>query len=245
MKRTFDIIISFGGLLFAAPVLLPVIFLIWLQDKHSPFYIAERSGLQGKAFKMIKLRSMVQNADKTGVDSTSNDDIRITPIGLFIRKFKLDELTQLWNVLVGDMSLVGPRPNVKRETDLYTSEEQLLLTIKPGITDFSSIVFSDEGEILAGKADPDVAYHQFIRPGKSRLGIFYIKNQGLNVDLQLIFLTILAVFSREVALVMLVNLLSKLKAPKELCVLASRAKPLSPQPPPGSNKIVSSRNESL
>ena len=242
MKRTLDIVISLCGLLFAVPILLPVIFFIWLQDRHSPFYIAERSGLDGKAFKMIKLRSMVQNADKTGVDSTSNDDMRITPMGFFIRKFKLDELTQLCNVLVGDMSLVGPRPNVKRETDLYTTVEQQLLSVKPGITDFSSIVFSDEGEILAGRADPDVAYHQLIRPGKSELGLFYLRNQSLTVDLKLIFLTIMAVFSRKIVLSRLVSLLMELNAPKELCVLASRAKPLSPRPPPGSDKIVSSRD---
>jgi lipopolysaccharide/colanic/teichoic acid biosynthesis glycosyltransferase len=178
VKRLFDILASFFGLLCSAPILLPVMFVVWRQDGNSPFYVAERTGLNGKAFKMIKLRSMIVNADKSGVDSTGANDMRITPVGHFIRRYKLDELTQLWNVLKGDMSLVGPRPNVKRETDLYTSEERRLLSVKPGITDFSSIVFSDEGDILKDKSDPDIAYHQLIRPGKSRLGIFYIENRS-------------------------------------------------------------------
>ena len=172
MKRIFDILVASIGLCVASPVLLPVMFLVWLQDKHSPFYVADRIGKDGKAFRMVKLRSMVIGADKNEVDSTSACDERITPIGRAIRRFKLDELTQLWNVLLGSMSMVGPRPNVKRETDLYTPLEAQLLTVKPGITDFASIVFSDEAEILKDASDPDLAYNQLIRPGKSLLGLF-------------------------------------------------------------------------
>ena len=151
MKRLFDVFISFSGLLFLSPVLLTFMYLVYRQDKKSPFYIAPRSGRNGMTFKMVKLRSMVIDADKSGVDSTSGNDMRITPIGHKIRRYKLDELIQLWNVLIGDMSLVGPRPNVKTETDLYTDVEEGLLSVRPGITDFSSIVFSDEGEILEGE----------------------------------------------------------------------------------------------
>ena len=151
IKRLVDILASFFGLLITSPILLPVMFLIWKEDKKSPFYIAPRSGRNDMIFKMVKLRSMVVDADKSGVDSTSGNDMRITPIGHKIRRYKLDELIQLWNVLIGDMSLVGPRPNVKSETDLYTDIENGLLLVRPGITDFSSIVFSDEGEILEGK----------------------------------------------------------------------------------------------
>ena len=200
MKRTFDIVVSFLGLLFASPLLLPVIFLVWRQDRHSPFYVADRVGRDGRFFKMVKLRSMIINADKTGVDSTSASDKRITPLGHFIRKYKLDELTQLWNVLIGDMSLVGPRPNVKRETDLYTSEERRLLTVKPGITDFASIVFSDEGDILKEQSDPDIAYNQLIRPGKGYLGLFYIAHQSIVLDVMLCYYTALLIVSREKAL---------------------------------------------
>lgn len=242
MKRSFDFLASLCGLLCASPVLLPVMFLVWRQDGHSPFYVAERVGLNGQIFSMVKLRSMVVNADKSGVDSTSANDQRITSVGHFIRRYKLDELTQLWNVLVGDMSLVGPRPNVKRETDLYTTEEQKLLSVKPGITDFSSIVFSDEGEILKGKDDPDIAYHQLIRPGKSLLGLFYIEKRTFLVDVQLIFLTVQAILSKDAALKKLVALMRKLGGSDGLCEIAARKQPLVPSPPPGALSIVTSRD---
>jgi lipopolysaccharide/colanic/teichoic acid biosynthesis glycosyltransferase len=242
IKRLLDIILSLVGLVVASPILLPVMFLVWKQDRHSPFYVAERMGKKEKPFKMVKLRSMIKNADAQGVDSTSANDMRITPVGHFIRSYKLDELTQLWNVLKGDMSLVGPRPNVKRETDLYTSQEKRLLSIKPGITDFASIVFSDEGEILADKADPDIAYNQLIRPGKSRLGLFYIEHKNILVDLLLIAFTALAIVSKQRSLKAVNALLKLLKAPEDLIVLAAREKPLTPQPPPGSTEIVQTRN---
>ena len=130
-KRLFDILVSAIGLVVSSPILIPVIIAVWLQDFHSPFYIPLRVGKDGKLYRMVKLRSMVIKADKTGVDSTSAKDPRITPLGHFIRKYKLDELPELWNVLWGSMSLVGPRPNVKRETDLYTEVERGLLSISP------------------------------------------------------------------------------------------------------------------
>jgi len=240
-KRVFDFIFSLLGLIAISPILLPVIYLVWWQDKHSPFYIADRVGKDFKSFKMVKLRSMINHADATGVDSTSMNDARITQIGRFIRKSKLDELTQLWNVFVGDMSLVGPRPNVKRETDLYTSQERKLLSVKPGITDFASIVFSDEGQILADKPDPDIAYNQLIRPGKSRLGLFYIKSQKMSVDVMVLFITLLSIFKRERSLILCGWYLKLLNAPIELVDLSLRKSPLSPEPPPGSLKIVENR----
>jgi lipopolysaccharide/colanic/teichoic acid biosynthesis glycosyltransferase len=241
MKRVFDIVASFFGLLLASPVLLPVMFFVWRQDGYSPFYVAQRVGKDDRLFSMIKLRSMVANADKSGVDSTGANDQRITPVGHFIRRYKLDELTQLWNVLIGDMSLVGPRPNVKRETDLYTEAEKRLLSVQPGITDFASIVFSDEGDILKDHDDPDIAYNQLIRPGKSMLGIFYIENRSLFLDIRLCWLTVIAIFSRKKALAVVTKLLSSLRAPKALLEIASRQFPLVPMPPPGSTMIVTSR----
>lgn len=243
MKRLFDIAASSIGLLFASPVLLPVMFLVWWQDKHSPFYIAPRVGAGNRPFSMVKLRSMVINADKTGVDSTGANDRRITPLGHFIRRYKLDELTQLWNVLKGDMSMVGPRPNVQRETDLYTSVERRLLDVQPGITDFASIVFSDEGDILKDQADPDIAYNQLIRPGKSMLGLFYIEHRSLWLDIQLCWLTAIAILSREKALAGVQGILYRLSADKDLLEIAARQRPLVPRPPPGSASIVSSRDE--
>ena len=242
MKRVFDIVCSFLGLIALSPLLLSVMVLVWLQDHHSPFYIAPRVGENGKIFKMVKLRSMVVNADQTGVDSTSADDSRITGIGHFIRKFKLDEFVQLWNVLKGEMSLVGPRPNVKRETDLYTQVENGLLSVKPGITDFSSIVFSDENDILKDSEDPDIDYNQLIRPWKSRLGLLYVEYRSFLLDCALVLLTVLAIFSRGKALWGVNRLLMLLDAPVDVIRISKREDMLVPVPPPGTDSVVASRS---
>ena len=184
---------------------------------------------------------MIVNADKSGVDSTSSDDKRITRVGRFIRKFKLDELSQLWNVLIGDMSLVGPRPNVKKETDLYTLDEKDLLKVRPGITDFSSIVFSDEGEILESKEDPDLAYNQLIRPWKSRLGLIYIEKQSLLLDMQLIIYTLIAILSREKVLNWIALKLETYGVDQDIILVSKRVKDLYPHPPPGTKNIVAKR----
>jgi len=225
-----------------SPLLIPVMILVWLQDFHSPFYVAPRVGKDGRLFNMVKLRSMIAGADRTGVDSTSADDSRITSVGRFIRKFKLDEFTQLWDVLKGDMSLVGPRPNVKRETDLYTDVEKGLLDVKPGITDFSSIVFSDENDILKDSKDPDIDYNQLIRPWKSRLGLLYVEHRSFLLDCVLVLLTVVALFSREKALWGVNRLLKWLDAPADVIRVAKREELLVPVPPPGLDSVVTSRS---
>ena len=242
MKRLMDIVCSFFGLVVLSPLLIPVMILVWLQDFHSPFYVAPRVGKNGKIFQMVKLRSMVVNADKTGVDSTSADDSRITSVGRFIRKFKLDEFTQLWNVLKGDMSLVGPRPNVKRETDLYTEEEEKLLSLRPGITDFASIVFSDENDILKDSKDPDIDYNQLIRPWKSRLCLIYVKNRSFLLDCALLLLTVFAIVSRKRALWGVNKLLIRVDAPADVIRVSRREDVLVPFPPPGADSLVTSRS---
>lgn len=241
MKRIIDIIFSFIGLIILSPVLVIFMYLVYRQDRGSPFYMAPRVGKNNHLFNMVKLRSMVSNADKSGVDSTSSNDTRITPVGKKIRKYKLDELTQLWNVLIGDMSLVGPRPNVKRDTDLYTDVEKGLLKVRPGITDFSSIVFSDEGEILTGKKDPDLSYNQLIRPWKSRLGLIYIENQTIILDFKIIFYTIIAITSKDKSLNWVASQLEKLKADNNIVIVAKRINDLKPHPPPGATDIVHTR----
>ena len=241
LKKLFDFTLALIGLIVLSPLLVIMTIAIWLQDFKSPFYISYRVGKDEKIFKIIKLRSMVIGADKKGIDSTSVNDTRITRVGKIVRKYKLDEISQLVNVLKGDMSLVGPRPNVKRETDIYTTEEKKLLEVKPGITDFASIVFADEGEILANQSDPDIAYNQLIRPGKSKLGLFYVKNQSLFLDLKILILTLLAIISRENALKFSVKLLKRNRADEELIILSTRKKVLVPTPPPGSSKIVTTR----
>ena len=241
IKRNLDIILSLLGLILFGIPLIVICLIVWLQDFGSPLYISERIGKNSKPFRIFKLRSMIKNASSFGVDSTASNDKRITPIGHLIRKFKLDELTQLINVLLGQMSLVGPRPNVLSETKLYTNEEKRILTMKPGITDFASIVFSDEGEILAGKTDADLAYNQLIRPWKSRLAILYTDVSSFRIDLNLIIITIVSLFSREKALRMIVRLLTKLHADSEIINISSRKTSLAPYPPPGSDKIVTTR----
>ena len=192
-------------------------------------------------FPMVKLRTMVVLADKSGVDSTSMDDKRITFIGQTIRRFKIDELTQLWNVFLGQMSLVGPRPQVERDVNIYTSEERHLLDVRPGITDFASIVFADEGSILAGRVDPDLAYNQLIRPWKSRLGLVYFQHRTLWIDFKLIVATILAVLARNKALQMTFKMLVHLDADHELLTVCLRNTELTAAPPPGTDEIVQSR----
>jgi lipopolysaccharide/colanic/teichoic acid biosynthesis glycosyltransferase len=241
VKRLLDILLSSIGLLCLSPLLLPVMFLIWAQDRHSPFYIAPRTGKDERPFRMVKLRSMLINADKSGVDSTAANDRRITPVGAFVRRYKLDEIMQLWNVLIGDMSLVGPRPNVERETRMYTALEKRLLSVRPGITDFASIVFADEGEILQGRADPDLSYNQLIRPWKSRLGLFYVDNMGVALDLRLISLTMKAILSRDTTLCAVSRLLESMGAEADMVRIARREAELVPAPPPGADEVVSQR----
>lgn len=242
MKRVFDFSIAIGGLLVFAPLLIPFMLLIWAQDHHSPLYITPRAGKRKKPFNMIKLRSMVINADKNGGSSTKSDDERITAVGRIIRRFKIDELLQLWNVARGHMSLVGPRPNVMADVARYTNAEQQLLDCQPGITDFSSIVFSDEGEILKGSPEPDLKYNQIIRPWKSRLGLVYVNNQNLFLDMKLIFLTIIAIISKKAALRQIRKILVQLNADNLLIQMASRHTELFPYPPPGSERIANSHD---
>ena len=241
MKRIIDIFISIIGLVISSPVIIPVIFLIWVYDRKNPFYIAKRVGKDEKVFNMVKLRSMAIGSDKSGVDSTSDDDNRITPIGKIVRNYKLDEISQLWNVLLGDMSLVGPRPNVKTETDIYTHIEKNILLVKPGITDLASIVFSDEGLILKGKDNPNLSYNQLIRPWKSRLALVYIKNSSISLDIGIIFFTIISLLSKKMATRWVSRKLEKVGADKKLIHVSLRLNDLEPFPPPGSEKIVTFR----
>jgi lipopolysaccharide/colanic/teichoic acid biosynthesis glycosyltransferase len=232
MKRSFDIIVSAAGLLVLAPVLAVVLLVVWLQDGRSPIYLGERASRGGGRFKMIKVRSMSVGADKTGVESTGARDSRITPLGHFIRRCKLDETTQLWNVLMGEMSLVGPRPNTLREVEKYTGAERRLLGVRPGITDIASIVFSDEGDIIKDASDPDDAYDKLIRPWKSRLGIIYAENCNVLLDIRLIWLTVLAILDKPRALAGVQLILIGLQADPRVITVARRDKPLEPAQAP-------------
>lgn len=240
LKRSVDVLASALGLIVTSPVLIGLSVVIWLQDFHSPFYVADRVGRNGRMFKMVKLRSMSVGVDKSGANSTAQNDPRITRVGRWMRSYKLDELTQLWNVLTGQMSLVGPRPQVKRDVDLYTDAEMRLLAARPGITDISSIVFSDEEMILSGTQNPGLAYNQLIRPWKSRLGILYVENVSIWLDLRLIVLTVLTIVNRKRALLHVRSIVQSLEAEQELVEISGRDIPLYPYPPLGSTEIVKS-----
>lgn len=240
-KRAFDIVAASLGLVVFSPLLIAVMLAIWMQDWQSPFYIAPRAARGGGVFRMVKFRSMVVNADKIGGSSTSATDRRITPIGQFVRAHKLDELIQLWNVFNGDMSLVGPRPQVLSDTARYTDAEKRMLSVRPGITDPASIVFSDEGEILKDSSDPDLLYNQIIRPWKSRLALAYIDHRSFWIDLWLIVLTVLVVISKARALRALRTLLHSWMLDPLVIRMATRQEPLLAYPPPGSEAVEQDR----
>jgi lipopolysaccharide/colanic/teichoic acid biosynthesis glycosyltransferase len=242
MKRTLDAIVAAAALTIALPILAVLAIAVVAHDGGSPLYVARRIGRDGRPFRMLKLRSMVAGADRTQVDSTANDDTRITPIGRCMRLVKLDELPQLWNVLVGDMSLVGPRPNVEREVRLYSAEERRILDVRPGITDLASIVFADYGAIIEGHANPDIAYNQLIRPYKSRLALLYVRApRSIALDLRLGLLTIANAVHRQWTLEQAARLVVRLGGSPDLAAVARRQTGLTPAPPPGSNAIVTSR----
>lgn len=200
-KRAFDLVVSLTVLLLAGPVVILAMTLVWLQDRACPIYRAPRVGLRGRPFRMLKLRTMEVGADRLGGASTARSDARVTRLGKWLRRFKVDELPQFWNVIAGDMSIVGPRPNLfAGGVDRYTSAELHLLDVRPGITDLASIVFADEADILDRWPDADEAYELFIRPWKSRLGLLYVAQNNVWIDLRLVGLTIVALISRRRAL---------------------------------------------
>jgi lipopolysaccharide/colanic/teichoic acid biosynthesis glycosyltransferase len=188
---------------------------------------------------MLKFRSMRPDAAKTGARLTASGDVRITRVGQFLRAWKLDELPQLWNVLRGHMALVGPRPQVPEEASLYTPDELWMLNVRPGITDLASIVFADEGKILAGSADPDLLYNQIIRPWKSRLALLYVDHGSWMVDVRILAWTAGALLSRPWALARVGKLLETWGAGQLLRRMAGRAEPLLAYPPPGASAVVS------
>jgi len=233
MRRLIDIVFSLCVLIAFLPLILLICAAIYLYDLHSPFYVAQRVGRGQVPFKMVKFRSMVVNADRLGGSSTSAADRRITPMGHIVRRYKLDEIPQFWNVLLGDMSVVGPRPNVPSGVAVYTGEELKLLDVRPGVTDLASIVFADEGDILRGHADPDAAYDRLIRPSKSRLGLLCAQRGSTWLSIRIIWLTFVALFSRPRALAGVVRVLEDLGAPRDLIDISRRTEPLTPGVPPG------------
>ena len=232
-KRTLDVVVALVLLVVASPVLVVAMVAIWLQDGHSPLHRGVRVGRGNRDFRMIKLRSMTVDAEAKGGTSTARGDPRVTPLGQKLRRWKIDELPQFWNVLIGDMSLVGPRPNTRRGgVDRYTADEMRLLAIRPGITDLASVVFADEGDIIDSAADPDSAYDILIRPWKSRLGLLYVERRDVTTDLHLLWLTALAIVARPAALRGVDAILTRWGAHPKLRRVCSRSAPLPVAQPP-------------
>lgn len=192
--RFFDALFSFWGIVLLLPVFLVIYLFIRLESKGGGFYMQTRVGLNGKNFKLYKFRSMRTGSDKKGLITVGGRDPRITKTGYFIRKYKLDELPQLFNVLKGDMSLVGPRPEVRKYVDLYTPAQRKVLSVKPGITDYASIEYMDENEILGKAEDPDKAYITQIMPDKIRYNMKYIDNRSVKEYFKIMFLTVFKIF---------------------------------------------------
>ena len=189
MIRLFDIMFSGIGLIVLSPLFLIIYILIRCESEGGGFYAQTRIGKDGVPFKLYKFRSMRTGADKGSLITIGGHDSRITKMGYFIRKYKIDELPQLWNVFIGDMSLVGPRPEVERYTRLYTEEQKKVLSVRPGITDWASIEYVDENVILGQAEDPDKAYIEQIMPDKIRYNMKWIENQGIVEYFKIIFCT--------------------------------------------------------
>ena len=190
MIRFFDIIFSLVGLIILTPLFIIIAILIICTSRGAVFYAQKRVGQHNKDFKIFKFRTMHAGADEKGLLTVGEQDTRITQVGRFLRKYKLDELPQLWNVLKGDMSLAGPRPEVRKYVDLYNDEQKRVLNVRPGITDYASIAYRNENALLAHSNNPEKQYIEEIMPKKLQLNLQYIENRSLKEYLKILFLTL-------------------------------------------------------
>jgi lipopolysaccharide/colanic/teichoic acid biosynthesis glycosyltransferase len=193
LKRIFDIICSLIGIILLLPVFVIISLLISVNSGFPVFYIQTRVGKNSRNFKLLKFRTMYTDADQKGLLTVGGRDFRVTSIGYYLRKYKLDELPQLFNVLIGTMSLVGPRPEVTKYVDLYSPQQLLVLNVKPGITDFASLEFINENELLAQSSNPEETYINQIMPKKLTLNLKYIELQSFTTDIKIIFSTLLKI----------------------------------------------------
>lgn len=194
IKRLTDLLLSCAGLLLLSPLLVLLYLLVVLDSRGGGFYRQVRVGKGGRDFRLWKFRTMRTGADRNGLLTVGGRDPRVTRIGYYLRKYKLDELPQLINVVAGDMSLVGPRPEVRKYVSLYTPEQRGVLSVRPGITDYASIEYADENNLLARSSNPEKAYVEQVMPAKLALNLRYIREQSFLTDLHIIFRTIGKVF---------------------------------------------------
>lgn len=194
MKRIFDIVFSFIGIIILLPIFILISLIILFDSKGGIFYRQTRVGKNNKDFKIFKFRTMYPDSDKKGLLTVGSRDNRITKPGYFLRKYKLDELPQLFNVFIGDMSFVGPRPEVRKYVEMYNDEQKKVLSVRPGITDYASIEYRNENDILAKSKNPEQTYIKEIMPAKLELNLKYIREKSTITDLKIIFKTILKIF---------------------------------------------------
>lgn len=195
VKRLFDIIVSLGGIVVLAPMMLTIALILKVSQGGEVFYRGKRTGQNGRSFEILKFRSMIPNAERLGGTTTGKDDPRLTKLGKLLRRYKLDELPQFFNVLKGDMSIVGPRPEVSEYTDLYSPEEMRILSVKPGITDIASLEFNDLQEVVGNQA-PDDYFRQYVLPRKNELRLKYVDQWSVRSDLRILALTTILVASK-------------------------------------------------
>ena len=238
LKNIFDYLLAFLLIVILFIPTIIILIIVYKEDFKNPIYFSKRVKKNNKIFSLLKIRSMKILNQKNVVTSTSYNDPRISKIGSIIRRYKIDEIPQLINIINNEMSFVGPRPNVVEEVKLYTNHEKKLLNVKPGITDYASIIFSDESEILKNSSNPNLDYNLLIRPWKSLIGIYYVENRSFFMDIEILFLTLFSLFDR----VLVTRYISKklLKYDFETySKLFTPTRELKPLPPPGSNKLVS------
>lgn len=193
MKRAFDIIFSSIGIICLFPVFLMVSLAIYLESKGGIFFFQERIGRYKKPFQLVKFRTMRKGSAALGLITIGDRDSRVTRVGYYLRKYKLDELPQFINILIGEMSFVGPRPEVRRYVDMYNFEQLKVLTVRPGVTDYASIKYRNESELLAEVSDPEKYYVEFIMPEKIKLNIIYVENNSIFIDVKILYLTLVAI----------------------------------------------------
>jgi lipopolysaccharide/colanic/teichoic acid biosynthesis glycosyltransferase len=190
IKRIFDLVFSLLGVLFLFPILFVIGLFIVIDSRGGIFYLQTRVGKNNKDFRLLKFRTMVTGAERNGLLTIGENDQRITRCGKWLRKYKLDELPQLINILKGEMSFVGPRPEVRKYVSLYTPEQSAVLSVRPGLTDYASLIYINENEVLSTYPDPEKAYIEHVMPEKLQLNLKYIREKGMITDIKIIFKTI-------------------------------------------------------
>ncbi|ADY51391.1 sugar transferase [Pseudopedobacter saltans DSM 12145] len=200
-KRVFDVLMSIVGLIVLAPIFIVISVAIKFGSKGNVFYKQKRVGKNKSSFILYKFRTMQNGADKKGLLTVGDNDVRVTKSGKWLRKYKMDELPQLFNILKGDMSFVGPRPEVSKYVELYNEDQQRILSVKPGITDWASIKYIDENEILANVPNPEEYYIKYIMPSKAEFNLKYVEEHSFMIDLEIIFLTVKSIFMKSRQLV--------------------------------------------